>query len=167
MTEYARELLTNHFGRIAELVENLTDGLSTQTATWRPAEDANSIAWLIWHLARVQDDHIAGVAGVEQVWPRWHDRLGLPFDVADYGFGHTPEQVAAVRVSPADLRNYHAEVHEQTLSYVSRLDGEELARVVDSSWDPPVTASVRLVSVIGDCLQHAGQAAYVRGIAPT
>ena len=42
----------------------------------------------------------------------------------------------------------------------------ELKRVVDTNWDPPVTASARLVSIIDDCAQHLGQAAYVRGIAP-
>ena len=166
MAEHARALLSDHFGRIAELVEDLTDGLSEETATWRPAPEANTIAWLIWHLARVQDDHIADAAGIEQIWPRWHQRLALPFDVSDFGYGHTPEQVGAVQVPAQDLRAYHAEVHEQTLDYVGGIDGQELDRVLDTSWDPPVTVAVRLVSVIGDCLQHAGQAAYVRGIAP-
>jgi Protein of unknown function (DUF664) len=39
----------------------------------------------------------------------------------------------------------------------------DLARIVDRSWDPPVSLGVRLVSVIADDLQHAGQAAFVRG----
>lgn len=42
-------------------------------------------------------------------------------------------------------------------------DGD-LKRAVDESWDPPVTLAVRLVSVISDGRQHAGQAAYVRGL---
>src|SRR5699024_5066696 len=103
MAEYARAMLTDHFGRIFALVQDLTDSLDEETATWRPAPDANSIAWLIWHQSRVQDDHVSDAAGTKQVWPRWHDRVGLPFDVADTGFGHTPEDVAAVRVSAEDL----------------------------------------------------------------
>jgi len=42
--------------------------------------------------------------------------------------------------------------------------GTELDRIVDRRWDPPVTVGVRLVSVADDCLQHAGQAAYARGL---
>jgi hypothetical protein len=38
--------------------------------------------------------------------------------------------------------------------------------VVDDSWDPPVTVSIRLVSILADDLQHAGQAAYARGVLP-
>ena len=37
-------------------------------------------------------------------------------------------------------------------------------RVVDRTWDPPVTLGVRLVSILDDDTQHAGQAAYVRGL---
>ena len=55
-------------------------------------------------------------------------------------------------------------MHQLTLAYLSRVTSEELDRVVDRRWDPPVTAGVRLVSVVGDCLQHLGQAAYVRGL---
>ena len=47
---------------------------------------------------------------------------------------------------------------------VASVTAEELARVVDTNWDPPVTASARLVSIIDDCAQHLGQAAYLRGI---
>ncbi|MGC0143500.1 mycothiol transferase [Pseudactinotalea sp. Z1732] len=166
MTEHARAMLTDHFGRIDELVEDLTDGLSPETSRWRPAADANTIAWLLWHQSRVQDDHVSDLAGTEQVWPQWHERLDLPLDVSDTGFGHSPDDVAAVRISAADLRDYHAQVHARTLEYVGRLDGDELERVVNSDWDPPVTVAIRLVSVIGDCLQHLGQAAYIRGIAP-
>lgn len=158
--------MQDHFARVAGLVDVITDGLGEDAATWRPAPGANTIAWLLWHTARVQDDHIADLAGIPQVWPEWHERSGLPFDVTDTGYGHTPEQVAAVQLPPGDLRRYHAAVHARTRAYVHGLDARELERVVDTSWDQPVTVSVRLVSVIGDCLQHLGQAAYVRGIAP-
>jgi hypothetical protein len=42
-------------------------------------------------------------------------------------------------------------------------DGE-LDRVVDRRWDPPVTMGVRLISIADDCLQHVGQASYLRGL---
>jgi hypothetical protein len=166
-TRALRDVFTDHFDRIRELVQDLTDGLSDEVGTYRPDTDANSIDWLVWHLSRVQDDHVAGLAGTEQVWTAggWYQRLGLPFPAEAHGYGQSSKDVAQVRV-PADLLDgYHAAVHEASITYAQSLTAEELARVVDTRWDPPVTAAVRLVSLIGDCLQHAGQAAYVRGLA--
>lgn len=166
-TRALRDIFIDQFGRIRELVQDLTAGLTDAVGMYRPDPDANTIDWLIWHLSRVQDDHVAGIAGTEQVWTAkgWHGRFGLPFPVAAHGYGHSSSEVAAVRV-PADLLDgYHADVHAASLAYVDSLTVNELSRVVDTRWDPPVTASVRLVSLIGDCLQHAGQAAYVRGLA--
>jgi hypothetical protein len=160
----ARDLLVDTFGRVRELVVELTDGLTEETAGYRPEEDANSIGWLLWHLTRIQDDHVAGVAGVEQAWPNWRERFGLPFSDWDTGYGHGKNEVAAVHPSGELLAGYHGEVHALTLDYLDQITPEELDRVVDTRWNPPVTASVRLVSVIGDVLQHAGQAAYVQGL---
>jgi hypothetical protein len=164
----AQELLRDAFTRLIEHVDELTDGLTDEVSGYRPTPNANSIAWLIWHSARVQDIQVADIAGVEQVWTRdgWVDRFGLDLPRDDSGYGHSAEQVAKVR-APADLLSgyYHA-VHKLTLGYIASVTGEELSRVVDRHWDPPVTAGVRLVSIIDDCAQHLGQAAYLRGIAP-
>ncbi|MEU9843519.1 DUF664 domain-containing protein [Actinomadura sp. NPDC048032] len=160
------ELLTDAFDRIRQVVHGAVGGLSGPQLARRPAEDANSIAWLVWHLTRIQDDHVAGVAGTDQVWTRdgWADRFALPFDVSDTGYGHTPDDVAAVRVEADLLTGYHDAVHARTVRYVSALTDADLPRIVDRAWDPPVTLAVRLVSVVSDDLQHAGQAAYVRGL---
>ena len=163
----AQELLRDAFTRLIEHVDELTDGLTDELSSFRPAPNANSIAWLIWHSARVQDIQLAGVAGVEQVWTRdgWVDRFGLELPRNDTGYGHGPDEVAKVR-APADLLSgYYHEVHKLTLSYIAGVTAAELSRVVDTNWDPPVTASARLVSIIDDCAQHLGQAAYLRGIA--
>ena len=165
MTDHAKQILVDAFGRVRELVIDLTDGLTDEIATYRPDPGANSIAWLVWHLSRIQDDHVAGVAQVEQVWPEWRERFGLPFGKWATGYGHGPEDVAAVRVGGDLLSGYHQAVHDLTLRYLEGITAAELDRIVDTRWDPPVTASVRLVSVIGDTMQHAGQAAYVRGLA--
>jgi hypothetical protein len=162
----AQELLRDAFTRLIEHVDELTDGLTDEVSNYRPTPQANSIAWLIWHSARVQDIQVAHIAGVEEVWTRdgWVDRFGLDLPRHDTGYGHGPGEVAKVR-PPADLlsRYYHA-VHEFTLEYTAGVTADELSRVVDTSWDPPVTASARLVSIIDDCAQHLGQAAYLRGI---
>ena len=158
------ELLTDAFGRVQETVHEAVDGLSAAQLAARLDEDANSIAWLCWHLARVQDDHLAGAFGVEQVWPAFMDRFGLPFGPGAIGYGHDSSQVALVQVSGDLLTRYQDAVHEQTVALVSGLVDADLSRVVDEGWDPPVTLGVRLISVVSDCLQHAGQAAFIRGI---
>jgi hypothetical protein len=160
------ELLVDAVGRIRGVVHRVVDGLTTEQLAFRLDPETNSIAWLVWHLTRIQDDHVAGVAGAEQVWTSqgWVERFGLPFDPRDTGYGHRADEVAAVRVAGELLVGYYDAVHEQTARYVERLGDADLARIVDRSWDPPVTLGVRLVSVIADDLQHAGQAAFVRGI---
>jgi uncharacterized damage-inducible protein DinB len=161
------DVLTDAFNRVQESVHEVVDGLTPDQLALRLTEESNSIAWLIWHLTRIQDDHVAGVAGTEQVWTSqgWVDRFGLPFPPSSTGYGLTPDEVAAVRVdSPDLLTGYYDAVHEQTLSYVRGLTDDDLDRVVDRSWTPPVTLGVRLVSVVNDDTQHVGQAAFVRGI---
>lgn len=168
MADSAQELLRDAFTRLVEHVDALTDGLTDAVATYRPTREANSIAWLIWHSARVQDIQVADIAGVEQVWTRdgWVDRFGLELPRGDSGYGHDAAAVAKVRAPAELLAGYYRAVHALTLDYVGGITAAGLARVVDRNWDPPVTASVRLVSIIDDCAQHLGQAAYLRGIAP-
>lgn len=163
----AREVVRDCFGRVREYVEMIGGAVSDEQATYRPDSDSNSVAWLIWHLTRIQDDHICGLTGDEQVWTRdgWHERFKVPFDPEDTGYGHGEAEVASVQAGPELLDGYHAAVHEMTMKYVDTLTAEELARVVDTNWDPPVTASVRIVSILGDCIAHLGQADYVRGLA--
>lgn len=161
------ELLVDGCGRIRDAVHRAVDGLRPEDLAARIDRDANSIGWLVWHLTRVQDDHIADVAKVDQIWTSagWADRFGLPLDRLATGYGHSSDEVGAVEVASADLlTGYHDAVHEQTLQYLRGLVDTDLARVVDRTWDPPVTLGVRLVSVLADDLQHAGQAAFVRGV---
>ena len=162
----ARELLRDSFTRIIEHVQDLTDDLTEEVSFFRPTATANSIAWLIWHSARIQDAQLAAICGIEQVWisGEWVDRFDLDLPRDAHGYGHTSEDVGKVR-APADLlAGYYHAVHKMTLEYIAGVTPEELARVVDENWDPPVTASARLVSIVDDCMQHLGQAAYVRGI---
>ena len=161
-------LITDAFGRIRETVTDTLYGLTAEQLTYRADADANPIAWLIWHLTRVQDDHVAAAFGVPQVWSDggWAARFGLPGS-PDTGYGHNTVQVAAVSeacAASALLADYHEAVYEQTIKLVSGITDADLDRVVDTSWRPPVTLGVRLVSVLNDDAQHAGQAAFVRGI---
>jgi uncharacterized damage-inducible protein DinB len=160
------ELLIDAHSRIQEVVHEVVEGLDDKTLATRPAESANSIAWLVWHLTRVQDDHLADAGGHEQVHTAdgWHERLGLPLEAADTGYAHTSEQVALVRLSADQLLGYYDAVYARTVEFLKTVTDDGLDRIVDRQWNPPVTLGVRLVSVINDCDQHAGQAAYVKGL---
>jgi hypothetical protein len=161
------DLLADAFGRIRGVVRQAVTGLTPDQLAHRIHGEANSVAWLVWHLTRVQDEHVADVTGTEQVWTAagWDRRFGLPLPSSATGYGHTSAEVDAVRVDePRLLVEYHDAVHDRTVAYVAGLVDRDFDRVVDEAWDPPVTLGVRLVSVISDDLQHAGQAALVRGI---
>ncbi len=161
------QLLTDAFGRIREVVHDVVEGLTPEQLAYRIDEDANSIAWLVWHLTRIQDDHMADVMGTEQVWTAdgWADQFALPFDTSHTGYGHNSDEVAAVKVSSGDLlTGYYDAVHAKSVAYLASVRDDDLTRIVDQGWDPPVTLGVRLISVISDDLQHAGQAAIIKGI---
>ncbi|WP_434743485.1 mycothiol transferase [Micromonospora sp. SH-82] len=163
------ELLTEAYARLPDLVGAAVDGLTPPQLRWVPQLGANSIGWLVWHLTRIQDHHVAQLLGTGQLWTEGDraGRFGRAADPDDTGYGHTPEQVAAVAPqSPQVLVDYHAAVWDRTRSFLAGLAPADLDRVVDDSWDPPVTLGVRLVSVVDDSLQHAGQAGYVRGLLP-
>jgi len=159
------DVLADAFSRVQQTVHEAVRGLTSRQLATRLDRDANSIAWLIWHLARVQDDHLADAFGVPQVWLEYGKRFELPFGLDETGYGHSSERVAQVTVASGDLlTGYHDAVHEQTLRLISGLTDADLARVVDEAWDPPVTLGVRLVSGFDDCMQHAGQAAFIKGV---
>jgi uncharacterized damage-inducible protein DinB len=161
------DLLIEAFDRLPALVRSAVEGLTPAQLCTAPAEGANTVAWLVWHLTRIQDHHLAELTGEDQVYVTGDraQQFGLKPDPDDNGYGHTAAQVLAVRPeSAAVLVDYYQAVHERTLAYLGGLTAAELERVVDESWDPPVTLGVRLVSMLNDDTQHVGQAAYVRGL---
>ncbi len=160
------ELLVDALKRIRDLVHRTLDDLPVDHLTTRVDPEANTIAWLIWHLTRVQDDHIAEVAGQEQVWiaDGWFDQFALPFDASAIGYGQSSAEVAQVSAAADLLTGYHDAVCAKSIDVVGDFSTADLDRVIDERWNPPVTLGVRLISVISDDLQHVGQAAYVRGV---
>ena len=167
-------LLVDAFDRVRSTVSQTVSGLDPAQLAYRVTPDANPVGWLVWHLTRVQDDHLAAAFGVPQMWSEggWAARFGLRAGSMETGYGHTSAQVngfsaamSAAVTPPSDLlTQYHDATYEQTVALVSGIVDDDLERVVDTSWRPPVTLGVRLVSVVNDGMQHAGQAAFVRGI---
>ena len=160
-------LLVELYGRVPPLAKDAVDGLDVARLCERPAEGANTIAWLVWHVARVQDHHISELLDTDQLWAggSWAKRFGLAPDPHNTGYGHTPKDVAEIRPDRSEtLLDYVDATHQRALGFIETLDPSALDRIVDRRWDPPVTLGVRLVSVADDSLQHVGQAAYVRGL---
>ncbi|MDO8119894.1 DUF664 domain-containing protein [Isoptericola sp. b490] len=159
-------LLADGYSRIAGSVHRVLQDVDDDLLSVEPEPGSNTIAWLVWHLTRVQDDHLADAFGRGQVWTSdgWVERFGLPLPAEDTGYGHGPGEVAAVRVGADLLVGYHDAVHARSAALLDTVDADALDRVVDTRWDPPVTLGVRLVSVLADDLQHVGQAAYLRGL---
>ncbi len=160
------ELLADGFSRITELVTISLSDISTDGIAYRPEPGANSIAWLTWHLTRIQDDHVSEIAELEQAWVTdgWASRFGMESNPDNDGRGHGPDEVAAIPADADLLLAHHRAVAERTQEYLQRVDSEELDRIIDRSYDPPVSVGVRLISVISDNIQHAGQARYLHGI---
>jgi hypothetical protein len=161
----ANDLLLDGYDRIGQSVPDVLDGLGTDGAAWRPDDESNSIGWLVWHLTRIMDDHLAGLTGEEQVITSegYAERLGLDLPAGDTGYGHDAEDVAKVRFADVGvLAAYHRAVQERAAAYLATVT--DFDRVVDERWDPPVTAGVRLVSVLDDAARHVGQAQYLRGL---
>lgn len=161
------DLIADAFGRVQGAVHATLVGAGPEALQYRADHEANTIAWLVWHLTRVQDSHVADLIGEPQLWlsAGWHKRFNLPFAEAATGYGQGTAEVAAVRAGADLLLGYFDAVHERTIEYLGTLHEDDFSRIVDTHWTPPVTLAVRLVSVIADDLQHAGQAALVRGLA--
>ena len=138
-----REILRDAFTRLIEHVDDLIEGLTGELANYRPTPDANSIAWLIWHSARVQDVQICDIANTlahpGDVWTRdgWVDRFGLDLPRDDTGYGHSADDVAKVTASAELLAGYYRAVHDMTLEFVQTLTPDDLERVIDQRWTPP------------------------------
>jgi hypothetical protein len=164
------DLLDDALGRVRDVVREAVGGLSDDDLRWRPGPQANPIGWLVWHLTRVQDAQIAPLFDVEEVWTRdgWVDRFGVPAGASSHGYGWTADQVDALEVPAAEALLDHLDaVNARCRGLIAGLSAADLDRVIDDSYDPPVTVGVRLVSVVDDAAQHAGQVGYVRGLLDT
>ncbi|MBT3353042.1 MAG: DUF664 domain-containing protein [Nitrospinaceae bacterium] len=161
------EIYIEGLGRINGILHRSLEGASGEMLCRMPAPHSNSMAWTAWHLTRVHDDHMADLAAVPQLWTSegWHDSFSMPPDDAETGQGHSFEEVAAFKVASADLLLGYADAAlERSKKYLAGLGPADLDRELDEpQYDPLPTLGVRLVSIIADNTQHAGQVAYLRG----
>lgn len=158
------DLALDAFSRVDENLRASLEGLDEQALVWRPGPDANPIGWLAWHLTRGFDAHLAELAETEPLWKGSRGGIVAPYDDDATGFGQSPDEVGEFRASAEALLAYWREVYERARETVAGLASDDPERIVDDSWDPPVTLAVRLVSLMDEGSQHAGQIAYLRGL---
>ena len=160
------DLLLDTLSRVREHVHAVLGSTPEDGLAQPPAEGANTVAWLVWHLSRGLDEQAAGALGYPAVWEAggWRERMALPLPATAHGYGMTFEEVRKVQASTEHLRGYFDAAHAAAAAALRGVTDADLDRVVDAHWDPPVTLAVRLVSMLDDCTQHAGQAAYASGI---
>ena len=160
-----RQLIIDSYERISQVMERALEGLTLDDLNQQPNPDSNSMGWLAWHLTRAQDRGIAGLMEEEQLWVKdgWHSRFNRPHDPQDFGLGHSPEDLAAFKSPDVQtLLAYHHVVLERSKHYISTISESDLDRKLDHPKYPTVGA--RLVGIISDNFQHAGQIAYVHGL---
>ena len=153
-----------------------TAPLSEDEMHWRPDDESNCIAFIIWHAARVEDRLINVFArGADEIWLRdgWSAKTGIP--EADHGVNYTLEQVAAFpSITKEQLQQYFDSVREETLPYLRGLGADDFDEVPDRTPFPEMPASVRyfqgrsvggiLRQLIGEQDQHLGQVSFIRGL---
>lgn len=163
-----RELIVDGYERLPDLMKDVLAGLSMGDLDWQPHRDCNSLGWTAWHLTRGQDSQVADLMGDPQLWIRdgWHERFKRAADPEDTGYGHTAQQVRAFASPSARVQlDYLRAVTARTLEYLASLAPRDLAQELDEPWSQPrPTVAVRIVSILADCHQHAGEASYIRGL---
>lgn len=167
----AIDILLDFVQRPVDALELFWDQFDPARLNVHPGGHDNSPAWLLWHTGREIDVQVAHLAGDEQTWTAagFKDRFALDLAEHDMGYGHSPAQARAVVLAETAeskqlLIDHLIAVTDRAKDYVRGLSEADLAEVIDTSWDPPVTRGVRLVSVFGDALLHVGQVAYVTGM---
>lgn len=161
-----KDVLIEGFGRVKETLHGVVGDLDISQLTGQVSDEVNSIAWLAWHIARCIDAQIAPLMETEEIWTNhgWYEKFDLPFDKAEMGYGMSSEDAGKVKASAELLLGYYDDVHTSLIEYLRTLKKQDFAEVIDRSYTPPVTLGVRLISILDDCLQHTGQAAYLKGM---
>jgi hypothetical protein len=163
-----KSLLLDGYERIPQEVEEIIGGLLPEDLNWQPGPEGNSIGWIVWHLARVQDAQIADLMGEEQVYikEKWYAKFNRPARRRDTGFGATRQEVAEFQSPDSQvLLEYVKATTRQSLRYINSISAAELDRVLDEPWfTPRPTVGVRLTSILADGHQHTGEASYIAGL---
>src|SRR5215470_12267823 len=107
-------------GNKMSAAERTFGGVTDDQMRVRPREDLNSLAWLLWHIARAEDIFLNTIiAGRVQVFEDgWAKRLGITR--RDFGIGMTKDEVTALsaQIDIGNLRQYRDAVGLRTREIV-------------------------------------------------
>ena len=163
-----RDFIIRSLEEIQEDLKRSVDGLTKEDLMTQPQPGANHIAFMIWHMTRVEDKLLHNLFQCSpQLWEsgKWYERMGLPEDPKSTGFGYTAEQVSCFpSVQPHELMDYVEAVRADTLDYLENIDAASLDEKVTA---PPLgeVSIGNLISIlVVELAQHVGQIAYVRGL---
>ena len=119
---------------MGHLPDVIYGGLDDDILRAVPAGQANSMIWLLWHMARSEDVAISMMlCGDDQLWDdKWADRTAAGFP--DFGTGHSAEEVAQLSrtCSIEDLQSYRSAVGRRSRDLLTKIDTIELERVRSS-----------------------------------
>ncbi len=161
----ASSVFLDAFGRVRDTLHRTLPDMTEAELHGEPLPGAG---WLAWRLTRVMDNNLSRLGGQDQLWVAggWAARFGMKPEPYDFGRGqtHTREQVRAFK-APADLiLAYHDATFDRTTAYLQAVTPEELDRELDEpQYDPRPTVAVRLVSVLENAMNNAGQISYLKG----
>ena len=63
------------------------EGMTQEEVLWRPAPYANNIGFILWHVARAEDNMVTRLEGGPPLWVSagWHEKFNQPADSPDPG----------------------------------------------------------------------------------
>lgn len=114
-------------GNKISAAERTFAGLSDEQMRVRPRQDLNSLAWLMWHIARAEDIILNPVlAGRSQVCDdAWRKKLGVARK--DFGIGMTSAEVSDLtgQIDIGALREYRDAVGRRTREIIGGFGAQD------------------------------------------
>ena len=160
-----KEALRSGLEEYLERLQIGIEGLTPAEARWQPTMDTNHIAWLVWHMARVEDSWVSRLlGGTHQVWTTggWADQFGM--DSESTGSGHTSDDVRAMPEVPlGDLMAYFEAVRSVTRQYLDQATEADLLRTYQNRGNDRSGTWI-VGHIIVEESQHTGQVALIRGM---
>jgi len=160
----AKDIIVASLNQSQGYLNRSLEGLTQEDVAWRPTDECNSIAFILWHFAQVEDFFVNRVIRQK---PRlydsdgWAGRLGTPAN--ESGYGYTVEQLRAWPVPDLGLlRAYADAVRKSTLDFLEQLPPEKTVELARPD-RPPDTIGGILSRIATEIALHTGQIDYLRG----
>ncbi len=160
------EVLANLVRQNGEMIETALEGLTEEELYKQPNDQCNSIGWLLWHLARSEDDLVSLMNEAPEIWTEQgiNERFGMGAEETGEGDGH--EKISAFRApSTDDLKSYWRASEAKAISYLDSLRPADMDREMPAMVGEGTTnLSTYAEDTVNEALVHGGQIAYVRGM---